>query len=191
MNETWSQRLGLANLSTREKLLGALAIAAVLYAIFKQPDVKVTTIKDEKIVEVERWREKKLTKDFLNIRGLKGSTVKFNPDGSYEIVGPFELTRSTTGETVSEGERARTEERHEKTVTEPAVAWRAGIFGMVDAKVSSLSFPPKVAWEVGGIAHLGQLRLLGLKFDIGGMAKYRQDPATQEHYVGLGPLVTF
>jgi hypothetical protein len=182
--------MGWSTLTRREKFLVALTIVALLYAIFKQPDVKITTIKDYKEVEVVKWKERKLTKDFLNIRGLTGSTVKFNPDGSYEIVGPFELSRSTTGEVVTESERKREVDAHEKTVTEPAQAWRLAARASALVPIDHLDFRD-VSWTVGGTAHVGQLKIFALRFDIGVGGEVWRSMLTQRTLVGPNILVTF
>jgi len=187
---TWLDRFGWSTMTRREKLFGVLAIIAVLYAIFKQPDVKVTVEKEYKEVEVVKWKEKKLTQDFLNIRGLKGATVKFNTDGSYEIVGPFELTRSTTGETVSEGTQDRRVDSKERTVTEPAQSWRVAVKASALVPIDHFDLRD-ISWTVGGMAHVAQFKIFGMRFEIGAGGEVWRSTLTQRTLIGPAFLVTF
>jgi hypothetical protein len=173
----------------REKLLVVLAIVGVCYGIFKQPETKTTTIIDRKVVTVDRWHEQKLSKDWLNVHGLAGSTLKIMPDGTYVIVGPFDLTASRFSQSETTHDHTQTDTSHQQTIVEPAVAWRGLVKASFMVPIDHPLDLNQASWSLGGAAHLGQLSLLKLKFDIGGGGEVWK--TADRTYVGPMLLVTF
>jgi hypothetical protein len=152
-----------SSVSLREKLLVLLAIAGVLFAVFKKPETKVTTITHTKTVTVDRWHEQKLAKDWMVLQGLPGSTLKLHQDGTYEVTGPYVLSTTRIVESSSEHTSSSTTTTDSHTVTEPVVAWRLLIKGSVLTPINKL----QPGWSLGIAAHVGKVSLLGLKFDVG------------------------
>lgn len=171
--------------SRREKLLVVLAIVAVLYAVFKKPDTITTVVKETKTVKDVEWRDKKLSKEWVNLRGLAGSTLRILPDGTYELVGPFEMTSTKTQESDSSGHSHEETTHREETKTEPAVAWRVLVKGSVLTPIDRLD----PGWSAGVAAHIGRVSLLGLKFEIGAGGEVIR--IGQGTFIGPQLLVTF
>lgn len=173
-------------ITLREKLLIALAIAAVLYAIFKQPETKVTVIKEKVTTDDKKGSSHAAAKEAFNLKGLAGSTLHVNADGSYDVIGPFELSASKSSESSSEWHDTHKEVDKEKTITEPAQSWRVLVKG--SALVSpDFKWPPKVSWSVGGAAHIGHISIFKFKIDLGIGGEYFQDAIT--HRPTLGPML--
>jgi len=150
-------------ITLREKLLILLAIAGVLYAVFKKPETKITTITHTKTVTVDRWHEQKLAKDWMVLQGLPGSTLKLHQDGTYEVTGPFVLSSTRIVESSSEHTSSSTTTSDSSTTSEPAVAWRLLVKGSVLTPIDRL----QPGWSLGIAAHVGKVSILGLKFEVG------------------------
>jgi len=178
-----------ASTTRREKLMVVLVIISLFYAIFKQPQVKTITDTKTVTVTVDRWHNQTSIKDWLVVHGLVGSVLRILPDGTYEIMGPFDLTSTRTSDSVTDSSHSSTTISESHTLTEPAVAWR----GLIKASVMVPLDKPwnlnQASWSLGGAAHLGQLSLFKLKFDIGGGGEVWK---TADHtYVGPMLLVSF